>query len=336
MYIASCQNGSTITYQLRDSFFNHDEGCYQHKVVHELGDNPADHFELHDNVIPLFSTDLIKAVQASTTGNIETLLEELFWDYFPYQTKERLSTLKRGNSQMPRPLSDKEKEEINATVHIFDRRRLYYLYYQAVDQSRLFRMNEKLCRPLLGRCRDEREYQFKKMEAALHPGEYHDYVYAIFNIQYHFDEIFAPFLPEALSYDEIGEHVIDTICELNSDKHFWRGEEIGDSLHPHLRRYLIMYFDYTPEPRTINNDFVRNFMNSHRTFKWPEKKVKASKERVSEIFSMEYSKLKKMGKKELSRLFRKKAMELHPDKGGDQDDFVELTNIYESLIKNKK
>ncbi len=336
MYIASQQEGSNLTYQLRQSYFDQNEGCYQYKVVYELGAHPADHFELHDNTIPLFSTDLIKTVQGENIKNVETLLEELFWDFFPPQTTEMLSTLKRANSKMPRPLSDKEKEEINATVHIFDRRRLYYLYYQAIDQSRLFRMHEKLCRPLLGRCRDEREYQFRKMERALSPREYHGYVYAIFNIQYHFDEIFAPFLPEALSYDEIGEHFVDTICELNGDKHFWRGEMMGSFLHPHLHRYLVMYFDFTPEPISIQNDFVRNFMNSRRTFKWPEQKIKATKERVSEIFSMDYDDLKKMGKKELSRLFRKKAMELHPDKGGDQDDFVELTNIYESLIKNRK
>jgi curved DNA-binding protein CbpA len=42
-----------------------------------------------------------------------------------------------------------------------------------------------------------------------------------------------------------------------------------------------------------------------------------------------------MSRRELIRLYRRKAQELHPDKGGDQDQFVRLTEAYQDLIKRK-
>jgi curved DNA-binding protein CbpA len=39
---------------------------------------------------------------------------------------------------------------------------------------------------------------------------------------------------------------------------------------------------------------------------------------------------------QLNRLYRKKAMQLHPDRGGDHDLFIELTAVYESLRQMKK
>ncbi len=42
--------------------------------------------------------------------------------------------------------------------------------------------------------------------------------------------------------------------------------------------------------------------------------------------------LLKMPSRELSRLFRKKAMQIHPDLGGDHDEFVCLTEAYDEVL----
>ena len=42
-----------------------------------------------------------------------------------------------------------------------------------------------------------------------------------------------------------------------------------------------------------------------------------------------------MDLKELKRLFRKKACELHPDKGGVHDEFIELATAYQELSRTK-
>jgi DnaJ-class molecular chaperone len=46
--------------------------------------------------------------------------------------------------------------------------------------------------------------------------------------------------------------------------------------------------------------------------------------------------LKKMSRQELVRLFRRKAQELHPDKGGNHEKFVDLTRAYHVSLKMKE
>jgi DnaJ-class molecular chaperone len=57
---------------------------------------------------------------------------------------------------------------------------------------------------------------------------------------------------------------------------------------------------------------------------------------ASTIFDETEKTLKKMSRQELSRLFRRRARDLHPDKGGKQEKFVELTRAYDSLLRSKK
>ena len=120
------------------------------------------------------------------------------------------------------PLTDAERDRIACQIHLFDRRRLYYLRYGAVDQSRLSRLHEKTCRPLLDQSRDEREFYFTAEETALQPGHYLQYVYAIFNLQRYFHQSFAPWLPESLAFDEMAEHFEQELCRLNNDSQFWQ------------------------------------------------------------------------------------------------------------------
>jgi curved DNA-binding protein CbpA len=43
-----------------------------------------------------------------------------------------------------------------------------------------------------------------------------------------------------------------------------------------------------------------------------------------------------MSRQDLIRIFRRRALELHPDKGGDPEKFVELTKAYDMLLRTKK
>ena len=95
-----------------------------------------------------------------------------------------------------------------------------------------------------------------------------------------------------------------------------------------------MFFDYGFNSGSYLDDYLRQFMNNRRTFKFPEKKVVM--EEASHLFGVSQDKLKKMSKRSLTRLYRKLAHEHHPDKGGEHDEFVKLTETYSILIKNKK
>lgn len=312
-----------------------DDGTFDHRVVFDLGKEPTQFFELYEDFIILFKPELLEAVSAETDKGAEIQLENLLWDFLPIASRQRLKLFQGRGSGQVGPLSQDEKNSIATQIHIFDRRRLYYLRYGAVDQSRLSRLHEKCCRPLLGQSRDEREYYFRAEEQALEPGMYLQYVYAIFNLQKFFKQSFAPWLPEALAIETMGEHFEKEICQLQRDKRFWQKTPDSERLHPHLARYLVMFFDYLPTPRSFFDDFARSFRANHRTFRWPEKKSSVSPEKISEIFGENYEKLKTLSKTELNKLYRKKAMELHPDKGGDHERFVELSTVYTDLLKSK-
>jgi hypothetical protein len=143
-------------------------------------------------------------------------------------------------------------------------------------------------------------------------------------------------MPEALNQLDITDHFTRDICTLNQDDAFWSGGEMSDSLHDHLVRYIIMFFDHDYGRRSLLDDFVREFMGRHRTFRWPEKKPSVSIDDAAGIFETSRQTLQKMNKKELTRLFRQRAKELHPDRGGSHERFVELSGAYASLLARKQ
>jgi hypothetical protein len=336
MYLARLDDRRGTRYQLRRSY-RVDATSFNYRIVFDLGGNPGRFIEPFGDSCVLFDSGLLAAVAAETDDDGDRVLERLLVDFLPPATKRRLHLFPpRAAAHRPTPISPEEREEIARQVHLFDRRRLYYLRYGAVDQSRLFRLHEKCCRPLLGQCRDEREYAFMAEEAGLEPGLYRQYVYAIFDVQKHFHQSFAPWFPEALAQDEVADCFLKELCRLNGDSNFWQAEVAGTSLHLHLRRYLVMFFDYRPASRSFLDDFTEAFRAGHRRFRWPERKPAHSPEKVSEIFATPYAELRRMSGAQLIRLYRQKALRLHPDLGGDHDLFIELTEAYNNLRRGKK
>jgi hypothetical protein len=337
MYLATVKHGASERFQIRQSYQDAATGAFVHREVFDLGENPREYLEFMGDSVVFFSNELEHAVANHSSADPDLLLEKLLWNFLPREMRERLSRFDRSDHIIPKPFNENDRAAIQKQIHIFDRRRIYYLYYGAIDQSKLFSMRETVFRPLLGQSRDEREFHFAALEKTLSPDEYRNYLYAIFNLQRHFRASFATFLPEALPEDEVADFFLDEICNLNGSASFWRDNLPHTTLHSHLVRYLLMFFDFIPRNRNFADEFIRHFMNSHRTFRWPERTEKLSEEQISELFGSSLSELKKMSPKELSRLYRKKAMEHHPDQGGDHDRFVELTEVYSSLLrKNPK
>lgn len=307
--------------------------------IFSLGRNPADHFEIIDERVIVFHDDLLEAVTAVETENPETVLEELLRPFFPRELLTRTDPFNRKAYHRPTPLTDTEKEAIRCQIHEFDRRRLYFLRYGAVDQTRIHRMHEKCCRPLLGQSRDEREYYFAAEEKVIQPGDYLRYMHGCLQLHRFFKETFGPTFPEALSRPDLSDHFVDQLCRLNHDRTFWqlpRSQELPESLHPHLVRYLIMFFDFQPASRSFNTEFARQFMGNHRRFRWPERTQQRSDEKAKDLFGHPLAFLKKLSRKELARLFRNRAKELHPDRGGEPADFIELTDLYNELSKKSR
>lgn len=335
MYLAKEQKFGNTYYLLRHSLKT-EKGCFVSSTIYDLGTDPTAHFEVFEDHIVFFDSALLKAMAPYSNNREEALLEQLLWPFLPAETRHRLQPFQKRGVSQPGPLSEEERTAIAKEIHLFDRRRLYYLRYGAVDQSRLTKLHEKCCRPLLGQSRDEREHYFAAEEMALDPGMYLQYVYAIFDLKKHFVQSFAPWFPEALAWDEIADQLVEAACRLNSNGTFWNDEAMSDNLHPHLARYLIMFFDHAPTPRSFLHDFSRSFMADHRNFRWPTRQPPQTPERIHEIFGQPLTELQKMSRTELTRHYRKKAMQLHPDLGGDHELFIELTEVFNTLLQTKK
>ncbi|WP_457576989.1 J domain-containing protein [Desulfomarina sp.] len=331
MYLATRHLPST-RYQLRHSV-EVDEDKFQSVPVYDLGENPADHFEIYEEQVVLFSEKLLKSVETWCPGKAENLLEELLRPFFPEEIRFRTQPFHNRRTRKTALPGDNNRRAVASQVHEFDRRRLYFLRYGAVDQARLHRLHEKCCFPLLGQSRDEREQFFAGEEQAVSPGEYLRYLHATLQLHRFFDESFAPSFPEPLDRATLCNHFIEQLCALNRDASFWQLESEApeeNSLHPLLVRYLIMFFDHQPQARSFSSDFARRFMGNHRRFHWPKQTRKKQKEAAA-LFGKPLDELRKLDQNELSRLFRKRAKKLHPDHGGNPGQFIDLTELYNEL-----
>jgi len=109
----------------------------------------------------------------------------------------------------------------------------------------------------------------------------------------------------------------------------------GDRLHDYLVRYVLMHFDYDYGPSSFLEDYLRQFINNRRDYRPPLKSAALTLKNASALFGESKDALKKMSRKDLARLYRRKALKLHPDKGGDHEEFVGLTEAYHELLRMK-
>ncbi len=331
-YLARDILTNSPSYYLRQSY-RHANGDLCHKELFDLGNNPEQFIiYIEDNGFYL-SDKLVDAISPFVDGDCEELLEKLLWPFVRQDIRNKLEPFtNRGKVQISR-VNPAEKEAIKHEIHVFDRRRLHYLWYGSIDQSGLYKMPDKLCRKLLGKSRDEREQFFIEKEQALFVDEVKEYLFTIFNLQQHFTESFATAMPEALSPEKLDSHFIQELCALNDDVSFWQSMATPSSLQPYLIRLLIMFFDYGFAQSQAEADFIKRFMHQHRNFSFPKKKVDMNE--ASEIFQESTETLTALNKKELTKLYRRKAKELHPDIGGEHEQFVRLTKVYEELLRKK-
>jgi hypothetical protein len=168
------------------------------------------------------------------------------------------------------------------------------------------------------------------MEAALKPREYKAYTYVSFNLQQFFTQGFAKDRPEWLDPDKVDAFFIDSICGLQKDATFWAGMDPGPRLNDYLVRYVLMYFDHDYEIPSAEAAYLHDFINRHRRHR-PSAAVALSMEKACAVLGCRQEELKTMGRRELSRRYRRRARDLHPDRGGKNEDFLALTEAYQQL-----
>ncbi len=336
LYLARGVMTHPPSYSLRLSCWDEILKCMICRQLVELGPDPEQYIVYIGEQGYYISEELIDRI-GSVVADGEQRLEELLYPFVSPLVRQHLERFRGRKHMGSAPLTADEEEAIRRDITDFDRRRLHYLLYGAIDQSRLYQLPGKVARRLLGMSRDQREQYFVEQEReALAEDEVRDYLFAVFHLSRFFDQSYARQAPQMLEEEQVDEFFIQELCALADNSKFWQGMPQSATLPEYLQRYLCLWVDYTYGGNPLLADYIRRFMNDHRAFSFPESAEKITGEEYQEIFSASLEELKKMSKRQLSRLYRQQAMRLHPDTGGDHEIFVRLTEAYKRLLAGKK
>jgi hypothetical protein len=332
MYLACTDDFGKRRYRIRESY-RHEDG-YRFRDLFDLGAEP-DRFIVYPGGNAFYIEPEVEAGIAACGGRAGAdEIEDIFWPFLRPDIRHKLEPFRCRERQVKR-LREAKAMPAAPEAHIFDRRRVYFLKCGRMDLSSGFRIPASAARELQGKSRDEIEQGFLRQETVLRPRELKAYTFAVFNLQQFFHQRFAKEKPEFLDPEEVDGFFVEEACRLNQDPEFWRGMDPGDRLNGYIVRYLIMYFDNDYTPQSFAADYVRDFMNRHRDYR-PPPSVVMGMEEVGRAFGMSREDLKQMTRSELARQYRRRAQALHPDKGGDHERFVKLTEAYHLLLQKKR
>ncbi|MCF8055378.1 MAG: DnaJ domain-containing protein [Desulfocapsa sp.] len=326
-----------VRYSLRLSYWDSQQKSFRTSLLLDLGMEPASFLHYPNASCFHLDTDLVYRIEKLCGRDMESELEQLFWPFVDPTVQRKMEHFFfRGSTQGHFRGRQKLLSFTGQPAHSFDKRRLHFLRFGSTDQGRVFQIPARLEATLLNRSRDELEQYFLEEEVRLRDHELKSYLYAALNLQQHFSESFAGSIPQALPPEKIDEAFLHEFCLLNDNREFWQERRDYTRLPAYLIRYLILFFDSSFPRQRRGFAQAREFMDDHRQFRWPEKKDRVSKDEITTIFEESEDTLRKADKKEITRLYRQKAKSLHPDKGGDHEKFVRLTEAYEELLRSRK
>lgn len=333
MYLAEHTINGRKKYIIRESLYNPASNCWQSRDLFDLGRSPGEYIEYPGGNSFYINESVGEQLAGQGVEYEMCELEELLWRFIKKEIRQKIEPFHCRGRRRGRKA---RKENLAAEqVQLFDRQRMYYLRCGAADQSRIAHLPQRYFTALLNKSRDEMEQYLMQLEKCLRPGEYKLYVYVIFDLQRYFRASPARIIPQALDQGELDSYFISDLCRLQRDEFFWAGFQERDGLHEYLVRYAVMFFDYEFDGGSAWEAYLQNFINSKRFYRPPPPSANIDATEIEEIFGMTEESLQAMNKSELTKLFRHKAHELHPDKGGEHNSFVRLAAAYKQLLGRK-
>ena len=331
MYLARTDHKGAFTYSLRESYVA--DGCLQSRELFQLGSDPGNFIKYPGGHAYYFKDELIDALENQNVTDIDDHLEAVLEGFIKPEIRKVIGHFAQRGNICKKPSS----EHIPTKQHLFDKRRLLFLKSGIVDQSAIRRLPRKFFYILDQKSRDEIEQYFLMAERILKPVERKLYTYVIFDLQRHFSSPLAKRFPAAMDGIKLDEHFIAAVCRLNDDRNFWRGLSRGAALPAYLIRYVTMYFDNSFAEEDFMAAYVRDFMRSRRSFRFPQQPGPAMGfKAAAQALGLAVEDLKKMNPTVLTRHYRKMAIKLHPDQGGNQEQFIKVTEAYQSALQKLK
>ncbi len=325
----------TTSFFLRQSYMDN-KGRWRSRDLFDLGPDPEKFIEYVGERAFYISPELEQALSDLEIDYEYEELEEIFWpfiDPFIRQTIDAFGGLEGRKYKRPHKYALKELQEMQAGIHIFDKRRLIFLKFVQIDTDGLLDRPLPFLNQLLGKSRDEIENMFDMMELDLKPWEIKGYLYAIFGLPERFSPRLSRFIPDVQDQDMMDRFFLEELCLLNQDSSYLdKGARPGRSawLHPYLKKYLFQYFDYAFRGPRPGRSFHENQNKA-----WHPSATEADLDQL-ETVGLDMETFNKMTEKEFVSYFRKMAQKLHPDKGGDHEQFIRFQQAFEQLMVKKK
>ena len=332
MYLARVRIEDRLHFIIRESRPDPEKGGYTSRDLLDLGDDPAVHLRYAGSHGFYVAPAVLDRLGEKGVTPAADELEELFWPFVAPEARRAMEPF-RGRGKTFAPLTEAERQAIRR-LHPFDKRRLHFLRFGSIDQGPLHRLPPRLFRKLLHQSRDQLEQYFLEAESLLRPAEFKSYVYTIFDLRKYFGGDLVRRMPQAIDQAALDDRFFAELCKLQDDPAFRAGASAEERPPEYLSRYVIMFFDYEFGPGSVLDDYLRDFMNSRRQFR-PPPAGPVSPGEAAAIFEEKPEVLAALSPRELTRLYRKRAHQLHPDKGGEQEAFVRLTEAYHALLQRK-
>ncbi len=335
MYLARKRIRGVLHYYIRESYPMGDH--LHNRDLFHLGTDPGQWVVYPGGNAYHIDQDLEADVRSkSPVGPVYEQLDTILWPFVHPEIKHAVELFRNREREVKRRRRETGRT-LHAGFHLFDKRRIHFLRYGQMDQGFIGRVSPKLFRPLHGKSRDEIEQYFLDEERILRPRERKSYVYVAFDLQRFFNQQAAKTMPQALDEAQVDAHFLDEVCRLHGDEAFWAGlDRDGGRLSEYLIRYLVMYFDTDYGESSFMRDYIRDFMNSRRRHMSRPPRPAMSAADAGDLLGVAPEVVKGMSRGEITRIYRKKALKLHPDQGGDHNVFIRLTEAYQALIRGRK
>jgi hypothetical protein len=328
LYLARTEHKGRFTYSLRESYPA--AGCLQSREIYKLGPDPGRFVKYPGGNAYYFDEDLVDALEKQGVEDVDNRLDDLLLDFIKPEIRKIIGHF----SNRHRSRAEAAANHTPTRYHPFDKRRLLFLKSGTVDQGPIDRLPGKFFRSLSAKSRDELEQSFLQAERALKPEDRKLYTYVVFDLQQHFSSPLAKRFPAAMDGDQLDAYFIKAVCELNDDRGFWHGHPRTEGLPAYLVRYVIMYFDNPFPAEDPMAAWIRDFMRSRRDFRFPDQPGPAmSLTAAAQALGLAAGDLQRMTPTALTRHYRKMAIKLHPDQGGDHDRFIQITEAYQSALQ---
>lgn len=303
MYISRKITSEGYEYRICESYY--DPPYYKSRVLFELGKNPEEFITYYSDVA--FSIDLEEALLKAGRRTNQFELENLFIRFLNREAQRWVTySINRKNTFSSTVTDDIKDYDINK-IHWFDRVRFIALKLDHRDPYRVVNHKFPFLKSLLRKSRDEIENFLWDMEDQLNFRESLNYILSIFSLK------------RADSFEERDKIFLENLCKISRDPQYFLNLSEKDVLARYLSRYVWIYFDYLPYRKVPKyyQELEKNYFFE-----------------LSKVLNISVEILQRSSKKEILKLFRKKILEVHPDRGGNKEDFIRIRKLMEIYLKN--